>query len=65
MEEHLQRAFVGFRGLTETGYGLEQALDYASTLIREKEIRKPIDMNIVGETIADFTTQKVTKKVKV
>ena len=65
MEEHLQRAFVGFHGLTETGYGLEQALDYASTLIREKEMWKPIDMNIVGETIADFTTQKVTKKVKV
>lgn len=65
VEEHLQRAFVGFRGLTETGYGLEQALDYASTLIREKEVWKPIDMNIVGKTIADFTTQKVSKKVKV
>ena len=56
---------MGFRGLTETGYGLEQALDYASTLIREKEMWKPIDMNIVGKTIADFKIQKVSKKVKV
>ena len=65
VEEYLQRTFVGFRGLSETGYGLEQALDYASTLIGEKEVWKPIDRNIVGETIADFTIQKVSKKVKV